>query len=242
MKILVVDDEPLARERLKRQLSLIGVGDVVGEAATGREAVELNERLAPDLVLMDIRMPEMDGLEAARHITSTATPPAIIFCTAFDDYALQAFEHRAVGYLLKPVNAEKLRAALDAAHAVTRLQMQEVAAEAGSQRRFLTTRAATGLKMVPLDEVRLFMADQKYVTAIYEGGSMLVDETLRELEDSLGDRVIRVHRNALVTVAHITAMERLDDGTTVLRLAGVDQCPAVSRRQLADVRRRLKSL
>jgi len=242
MKILVVDDEPLARERLKRLLSSIDAGVVVGEAANGREAVSLNERLAPDLVLMDIRMPEMDGLEAARHIMASATPPALIFCTAYDDYALQAFDQRAVGYLLKPVNAEKLQKALQSAHTVTRLQMQDVASEAGAGRRFLSTRGPTGLKMVPLDEVRLFMAEQKYVTAYYPAGTMVIDDALKDLETSLGDAAMRVHRNSLVVLRYINSMQKCSDGSTVLTLDGVDETPVVSRRHLAEVKRRLAGL
>ena len=123
MKLLVVDDEPLARDRLKRLLAVRGDCTAVAEAANGIEAIAANATQEPDVILLDIRMPGMDGIEAARHMMAAPHPPAIIFCTAYDEYAIAAFESRAVGYLLKPVQREKLDAALAAARASTRLQL-----------------------------------------------------------------------------------------------------------------------
>ncbi|MFM7275804.1 MAG: LytR/AlgR family response regulator transcription factor, partial [Gammaproteobacteria bacterium] len=131
MKVLIVDDEPLARERLRRLLAGHVAPEACREAANGREAIALARAFEPDLVLLDIRMPGMDGIEAARHLVAEEHPPAIVFCTAFEEYAIAAFESRAVAYLLKPVQREKLDAALAAAHATSRHQPRALAGQSG---------------------------------------------------------------------------------------------------------------
>lgn len=197
MKLLLVDDEPLARARLRRLLEERSDCTGLREAANGAEAIAVNAEFEPDVILLDIRMPGMDGIEAARHLTQGEHPPAIIFCTAFEEYAVAAFESRAVGYLLKPVLRDKLDAALAAARATTRYQMNALAREVREQRRFLSARSAAGTNLLPVVEVRLLLADQKYVTALHPGGSLLLDESLRELELEFEGQFLRVHRNAL---------------------------------------------
>ena len=235
MKLLLVDDEPLARARLRRLLEARSDCDELREAANGAEAITVNAEFEPDVILLDIRMPGMDGIEAARHLTQVEHPPAIIFCTAFEEYAVAAFESRAVGYLLKPVLRDKLEAALDAARATTRYQINALAREAREQRRFLSARSAAGTNLLPVAEVRLLLADQKYVAALHPGGSLLLDESLRELELEFEGQFLRVHRNALVAIRHITGLTR-QAGAELVQLDGLDMRPQVSRRHLAEVR------
>ena len=236
MKLLVVDDEPLARQRLCRMLRAREPGDEIREAADGQEALEQNRLFEPDVVLLDIRMPGMDGIEAARHIAQAEHPPAIVFCTAYDEYAIAAFESRAVGYLLKPVQREKLEAALLAAAATSRYQLKALAQATRQERRCLSSRSASGTRLVEVAQVRVLLADQKYVSAIFPGASLLLDESLRELEEEFGERFLRVHRNALVARDHVRALHRDAGGEWVLELDGVELRPVVSRRHLAEVK------
>src|SRR5215472_12192356 len=165
LKVLIVDDESPARERLKSLLAEIADVHVVGEAVSGPEALSSTHDLAPDIVLLDVRMPGMDGLEAARHLNMLEQPPAVIFTTAYDEYAVEAFEAHAVGYLLKPVRKEQLAAALSRAGRLTRAQLQKLAAAGAEARRtHIAARSREGLKLIPIEEVQYFLADQKYTT------------------------------------------------------------------------------
>ena len=242
MKLLVVDDEPLARQRLCRMLRARNPADDIREAVDGLEALELNRLFEPDVVLLDIRMPGMDGIEAARHMGQAEHPPAIVFCTAYDEYAIAAFESRAVGYLLKPVQQEKLEVALAAAAATSRYQLRALAQASRQERRCLSSRSSSGTRLLEVAEVRVLLADQKYVSAIHPGGSLLLDESLRELEEEFGERFLRVHRNALVARAWVRALHREGAGEWALDLDGVDVRPVVSRRHLAEVRAALERL
>ena len=242
MKVLIVDDEPLARERLKRLLAAHLADGACREAGNGREAIAIAREFEPDLVLLDIRMPGMDGIEAARHLVAEEHPPAIVFCTAFEEYAIAAFESRAVAYLLKPVQPEKLAQALAAARSTSRYQLRALAGELGGGRRCLSSRVGGGTRLIEVAEVRALIADQKYVSAIHPGGSLLLDESLRELEAEFGERFLRVHRNALVALGHVTGFLREPDGAQLLSLAGIEQRIPVSRRHLAEVRAALARL
>jgi two-component system, LytTR family, response regulator AlgR len=242
MKLLVVDDEPLARERLKRLLAARDDCAAVFEAANGIEAIAANEAHEPDVILLDIRMPGMDGIEAARHIMTAARPPAIVFCTAFEEYAIAAFESRAVGYLLKPVQREKLDAALAAARTTTRVQLSALAAQVRETRRFFSSHTGGGTRLVAVGEVRALLADQKYVTACTPDARALLDESLREIEEEFPGEFLRVHRNALVAKRHITGIVRRASGEHAVRLAGVDIEPQISRRHLAEVRAAIERL
>lgn len=249
MKILLVDDEPLARSRLQRMLEASEHYKVIAEADNGESAIAAFNQHRPDVVLMDIRMPVMDGLQAARHLATDAHPPAIIFCTAYGEYALDAFEAQAVDYLLKPVNREKLWQALARAQRLNRAQLGALEAsvsdtEAGG-RQHISARTSRGIELIPLDDVRYFLADQKYVTVYYvvDGAvrEVLIDDPLKDLEQNFGERFIRIHRNALVAVAHIQGLDRDEQGAH-LRLSDVAKGPQVSRRHLPEVRKLLKQL
>lgn len=243
LRILVVDDEHLARERLKRMIEGATEHRVVGEASNGLTALEQAEALQPDVVLMDIRMPGMDGLEAARHLAEREAPPAVVFCTAYEEHALQAFDLLAVGYLLKPVRKEALLRGLEQLGRVNKAQLVALAeADGGGSRSHITARTHRGLELIALERVRYFQADHKYVTVGYDAGEVIVDETLRDLEQEFAQRLIRVHRNALVAIAHITALQRTEAGAVAVRLADVEQLIDVSRRHVAGVRRALQEL
>ena len=242
MKILVVDDEHLARDRLKRMLAALDGYDMVGEAANGMEAVKRCEELTPDLVLLDIRMPGMDGLEAARHMAGMEEPPAVIFCTAYEEHAIEAFNVQAVGYLLKPVRKNDLAEVLSSATRTNKAQLAALAVEEGSQRTHISARTRRGIELVPVEDVRFFQADQKYVTVRHSEGELLIDETLRELEDEFGEMFVRVHRNALVAVHYIEALDRDEDGHYQIRLRDVAEGIDISRRHVSAVRKFVRSL
>ncbi len=241
MKVLIVDDEPLARERLRSLLAEIRDTEVVGEAGGGAEALSQAVALAPDVVLLDVRMPGMDGIEAARHLGTLEEPPAVIFTTAYDQYAVNAFETRAVGYLLKPVRKEKLAAALEQAGRLTRPQLQRLAVAARAERRtHIAARNREGLRLIPIEEVQYFLADQKYTTVRHARGEDLIEDSLRALEEELAPDFARIHRNALVAVRHLDRIERNADGQYFVRLRGCEAPLAVSRRMAGELRERFR--
>lgn len=255
MNVLIVDDEPLARARLSRLIAQMSEYTVVAEAENGEQAIACFQQYYPDLILMDIRMPVMDGLDAAKQIAASEQPPAMIFCTAYDDYALRAFDANAVDYLLKPVNRDKLAQALAKAQTLNRLQLsaldegQQVTGDVPpvetEQRSHICAKSSRGVELIALDDVRYFLADQKYVTVYYmvddKVAEILIDDSLKELEREFSNRLVRVHRNALVAIHHIQGLERCESGARV-KLAGLDQGPQVSRRHMPAVRQLLKSL
>ena len=236
LRVLIVDDEPPARARLGQLLAEIGEVELIGEAASGTEALEQAVRLAPDVVLLDVRMPGMDGIETARHLSQLGDPPAVIFTTAYDQYALNAFESRAAGYLLKPVRKDKLAAALEQAGRLTRAQLQRLAVAAGSAgRTHIAVRRREQLRLIPLDQILFFQADQKYTTVRHADGEDLIEESLRTLEEELGARFVRIHRNTLINAAHLEGIERTADGRYSVRLRGLVAVLPVSRRLAGEL-------
>jgi two-component system, LytTR family, response regulator AlgR len=241
MKVLLVDDEPLARERLARMLAGLGDCELAGEAGDGRAAVELARRTLPDVVLLDIRMPGMDGLEAARHLAGFEEPPAVVFCTAYGDHAVQAFDVQAVDYLVKPVRRERLAAALARARQLNRAQLAAIRSAAVPRRTHISARTHRGVELIPVEEIRYFRADRKYVTVRHAAGEILVEETLRGLEQEFAGPFVRVHRAALAAVRHIERLERDPAGGLRIRLRDIDEALEVSRRHAPALRRRLRS-
>jgi two-component system response regulator AlgR len=236
--VLIVDDEPPARERLRRLLAEIPSARVLAEAATGREALAQAEALNPDVVLLDVRMPEMDGLEAARHLGLLKPPPAIVFTTAYDEYALAAFEAQAIGYLLKPIRRDKLEAALGTARRLTQPLVAPI--RGAAPRSHFATRARDQLKLIPVSDVLACVADQKYVTLHHRHGEDLIEESLRSIEEEFGAEFVRAHRSALAAVRHIEAVDRDAEGTYHVRFRGSSLTLEVSRRLAGDLLRRLK--
>lgn len=243
MNILIVDDELPARQRLRMLVEERDDLAVIGEAINGMEAIDKVQTLQPDVVLLDIRMPGMDGIEAARHLDRLDDPPAVIFTTAFDEYAVQAFDARAIGYVLKPVRRERLYKALSQAKRLARRALEDIGGEPdGAERSHVCARVRNELKLIAVESVAYFQADQKYVRVCHAEGDNLIDDSLKSLEQEFGDRFVRIHRSALVSIGHMEALEKAPDGQTRVRLRHDDGAVSltISRRHLADVRRRLK--
>lgn len=252
LKILIVDDEPLARARLRELLGDIAIQfatEVVGEAGNGLAALEFLRDHAVDVVLADIRMPGMDGIELAGHLGALTAPPALIFTTAYDNFAVQAFDLNALDYLLKPVRAQRLLTALQKVHGAPAPDRQLLAslgqAVRGGGRTHLSCHERGRLLLVPVAEVLYFKADLKYVTARTRDREYLLDEALTHLEEEFADRFIRLHRAVLVARNALAGFEKAagDDaeayGWALLR--GVPDKLPVSRRQWAPAKAALTS-
>lgn len=242
LTVLIADDEPLARDRLKRLLGNLGGYQVIADCGDGERAYNDVLKLAPDIVLLDIRMPGWDGLKTAHELAKLETPPAVVFCTAFGEYALAAFEANAIGYLLKPVNPEKLAIALGKARRITRPQLAALQGDDDDARKHLSATSRGAITLIAIEHVRLLLADQKYVTVYHRNGEALIDDSLKSLEDEFPQRFLRVHRNALVAKDYVTALERDNDGQYFVRLADFEQTVKVSRRLLGLVKDALKQL
>ena len=248
MKVLVVDDEQPARERLKQLLEDEADFDFVGEAANGGEALELSAELHPDIVLLDIRMPGLDGIETAHHLNALDEPPAVVFTTAYDEYAIDAFDARAIGYILKPIRRARLTAALQQASRLAPGTLTSAAAAANmtTARKHVCARAHGELRLIPVMEIACFRAEQKYITVDHLNGQDLIDESLKALAEEFSDDFVRIHRSALVAVRCIARIEKTGDGKSRIVLRDNSQVDdkelIISRRHLAEVRRRLKGV
>lgn len=246
MKVLVVDDEAPARERLRRILDDLDGYEFAGEASNGEQALAMINASRPDVVLLDIRMPGIDGIQTAHHLNAMDHPPAVVFTTAYDEYAIDAFEARAIGYVLKPVRAKRLAAALEHASRLAAPLINDVAEQSGiaSKREHICASTQGRLLLIPLDEIDVFRADQKYVSVSHAGGETLIDESLKALEKEFGDDFVRIHRSALVALSSIDRIEKTADGKSHVILRnkshGDGNALIISRRHVADVRRRLR--
>ncbi len=253
LSIVLVDDEAPARRRmgtLLEDLALELPTRVVGEAGDGEAALELIQQVQPDVVLVDIRMPKMDGLELARHLAGLPRPPAVIFATAYDTHAVQAFDLNAVDYLLKPVRLARLQAALEKARLVgplTAERLAKVRQESGQgARRHFSCHERGRILLVPVQEVLYLKADLKYVTARTREREYLLDEALTHLEQEFAERFIRLHRSVLVAKDALAGFERgQGDGEEggeqwLALLKEVPEKLPVSRRQWATVKQYAK--
>lgn len=239
LNILIADDETPACNRLRELLSELPHTHIVGEARTGKEAVALSGKVRPDVLLMDIRMPEMDGMEAAEHLQKLENPPAIIFTTAFDAHAVQAFELNAVDYLLKPIRLERLANALKKARALVPAQMEEIRQLRPARTHFSASERGRIL-LVPIDQVIYLRAELKYLTVHTLERQYLIEESLTQIEQEFPDRFVRLHRNCLAARNSIRGFERHHgtDGEIhwVALLKNVQDALPVSRRQQHIIR------
>ena len=236
LRILIIDDELPARNRLRRMLAEVPAVHVAGEAASGQEALSLIPLKEPDVLLLDISMPGLDGLTLAQMLREQASPPAVIFCTAWSDKAVEAFECDAVDYLVKPVRLERLVAALDKAR---RFVARGTGMVSGA---FLRSTLGGKVKLLPLDDVICLHSEDKYTTAVHEGGKLVINHPLLELEKDHADILVRIHRGTLVARNRIRGLEKAADGRHYLLLEGSDEQPQVSRRCLPAVRKLIRKL
>lgn len=233
MRVLIADDEPLARARLETLLRDCAGAELVGSVGSARKALEALPVLKPTVLLLDIEMPGVDGLALAERIARLTPPPQVIFCTAYAQHALRAYELKAADYLLKPVRIERLREALERAR---RLHAENAAA-----RPHLSGMVRGMRQRVPLDEIIALLADDKYVTVHHSGGTLLIEDSLRTLEQAHPERWLRLHRSCLVPRERLLGMHALADGRIVAQLAGSTLQPEISRRNLHNVRAWLRN-
>ena len=238
MKLLIADDEGPARARLHGLVEEIGGIEVVAEAGNGRQALLLCDELHPDIILLDIRMPGMDGLEAARHMAGLEPAPAVIFTTAYSEHALAAFDAHAIDYLLKPVRKARLAQALVKAQRLTSAQMNavtEAAQEGQRQRTHISARRGGRIELVEVTDVAYFQAGDKYVSVHHGGGELLIDEPLKSLEEEFSQRFLRVHRGILAARDLIIGLEKDPQGHYYVMLKDQQRLP-VSRRHVSELR------
>lgn len=236
MRLLIVDDEAPARARMRRLLGQWPDCSVVAEAASAGEALKLVARHRPDALLLDISMPGLDGMSLARQLRRQNPAPSVIFCTAWPDRALDAFDCDAVDYLLKPVRAERLKAALDK---VRRVAGSGAENAAGS---FLQTMVGNRTELIDIEQVSCLLAEDKYTTVFHDRGKAVINDSLVELEQAHPGRFLRVHRNALVAVARVRGLDRAEGGAHCVLLEACDYRPLVSRRNLPSIRQLIRRL
>lgn len=239
LTVFVVDDEPPARNRIKelladcaQQLPL----ELVGEAGNGREALDKLCEVHADVVLMDIRMPQMDGIELAQHLNKLEQPPVIIFTTAYDSYAVKAFELHAIDYLLKPIRLGRLFDALMRARSAVPLRTEELQELIPEPRKNLSIHERGKITLIPIEDVLYLRAELKYITVRTAQREYLIEESLTALEKEFAARFVRIHRNCLVAKAEIEGFEKISDDENgdahwTVKLKGLDEKLPISRRQ-----------
>lgn len=244
MKILIVDDEPLARDRLRALVSEIGIGKIVAEAGNGKDALHVARVHQPEVVLLDIRMPGMDGMQAAEQLALLHPTPIIIFTTAYGEYALEAFERQAVDYLLKPIRKERLEQALKRAYTFIQTQSPRPlqTATTPSARTHISYYLRGEVRLIPVKQIYYFFAHQKYVVLRWKEGEVLISETLKDLENEFAGQFLRIHRSTLVALVHVARLSKESNGRSYLHLKNINDPLEVSRRHLQTVKKVLKDM
>ncbi|OGS80748.1 MAG: DNA-binding response regulator [Gallionellales bacterium GWA2_59_43] len=237
LRVFIVDDELPARNRLRdllydcsEQLPL----EIVGEAGNGQEALDKLMEMPADVVLLDIRMPQMDGVELAQHLNRLPKPPVIVFTTAFDAYAIKAFELHAVDYLLKPIRLKRLFEALTRAREAVPVQTEVLRDLLPEPRKFLSIHERGKIHLVPVEQVLFLRAELKYVTVRTAEHEYLLEESLSALEKEFATRFVRIHRNCLVAKEAIEGFEKggeEGESSWQVKLKGLEELLAISRRQ-----------
>ncbi|MGA7181588.1 MAG: LytTR family DNA-binding domain-containing protein [Thiobacillaceae bacterium] len=244
LRLLLVDDEAPARHRLREVLSDCADSlpfQVIGETDNGLDAISLLQRQLVDAILLDIRMPGMDGIEVAQHLQKLHRPPAVIFTTAYDTYACQAFELNAVDYLMKPVRSERLKAALSKAHRLSQVAIDALRMAHPKARTHFSLTEKGRMILIPVDDILYLKAEAKYVTVKTSVREYLIEESLVKLESEFGEKFIRVHRNCLVARSRIQEIGKQpgEQDTHYVRLSDLNEKINVSRRQYSSLRDRL---
>ena len=244
MKVLIADDEKLARCRLNSLIAELDSDvEVVAEACNGLQVLQKWKQTGADVLLLDIQMPEMDGLQVAQELIKLPHPPAIIFTTAYDSYALQAFEVNAVDYLLKPIRKDRLHSALQKAQALQQSQWQGLKNLLPKQnyRSHLCVSTGNDLHLLAVSDILYFHAEQKYISVQTLEREYLLDDSLKTLEEEFSGCFLRIHRNALVSLAHIDELHKQSDGQVLVKFQHSPKTLAVSRRLVAKVKQCLKN-
>ena len=236
LSILIVDDESPARDRLRRMIEEFPDYVVAGIARSGEEALEVINELQPDIILLDISMPGMDGMSLARVMQKGGLQAAVIFCTAYQNQALEAFEAEAVDYLVKPVRAERLLQALEKAGRYLGDRENQLPDQ------YLRSTVGGKVMLTPISRVACLLAEDKYTTVIHEKGQTVIEDSLTDLEKRFPDLLFRIHRNALISRKHLRGVMRDNEGRALAVLTGTDFQPEVSRRNLAALRKLLNEL
>jgi two-component system response regulator AlgR len=242
LTVFIVDDETPARSRLKELLADCNAQfplQVVGEASNGREALDKLAEASAEVVLVDIRMPQMDGIELARHLNKLEHPPVVIFTTAYDAYAIQAFEQRAIDYLLKPIRLGRLFDALSRARDAVPIRTEVLQELTPEPRSNLSTHERGRVLLIPVDQILYLRAELKYVTVRTAEREYLIEESLTALEKEYSARFVRIHRNCLVARAAIMGFEKGgEEGESgwLMILKGLDERLPISRRQFGIVK------
>lgn len=239
LAVFVVDDEPPARNRIKELLSDCAAQlslEIVGEAGNGREALDKLSEVHADVVLVDIRMPQMDGMELARHLNKLPKPPVVIFTTAYDAYAIKAFELHAIDYLLKPIRLGRLFDALSRARTAVPLRTEELQELLPEPRKNLSIHERGKIHLIPIESVLYLRAELKYVTVRTMEREYLIEEPLSALETEFNARFVRIHRNCLVAKSEIEGFEKVADEESgeprwTVKLKGLEEHLPISRRQ-----------
>lgn len=240
LKVIIADDEMPARNRLRELLTDIGNIAICGEAKNGLELLEMTAQQMPDVVLLDIRMPQMDGIEAAKHLQTLTQPPAVIFTTAYDTHAVTAFEMNAIDYLLKPIRLERLQSALQKVSKLLPRQLAEMS-KLSPRRTHLSISERGRILLIPVTDIIYLRAELKYITIRTAEREYLMEASLTNLEQEFGDLFIRLHRNCLVATAFISGYEKRNieghqEKQWVALLKYVPETITVSRRQQHLVR------
>lgn len=230
LKIIIVDDEPLAIERLSGLLSDIPHCQVIGQAPNASVAWQQINTLNPDLILLDISMPGESGMHLAQRIHSLSHPPLVVFCTAYDEYALKAFEAQAIDYLMKPIRFERLLECVERAVKLCKQELTE------SQKQFVVTTVGGNLRRIALADILYVHAEEKYTVAHHRGGEHILDQTLKDLEQNFPNHFVRIHRNCLVKHEQLKALQRDMEGRVFAVLNELDKPLEVSRRCASELK------
>ena len=245
MKILIVDDEPLARERLRALVNETGMGEIVAEVDNGKDAIENTRVHRPEVILLDIRMPGIDGMQVAKHLTSLNLTPAIIFTTAYSEHAWEAFEHQAVDYLLKPIRKERLEQALKRAYTFIQTH-QFIPPGTPTVRTHIHYSLRGEVRVIPVNQIYYFFARHKYVMLYWKDQNKIkevpITEPLINLEKEFVGQFLRIHRSTLVATTQIEGLRKEDNGRYYLLLKDCSTALEVSRRHLKVLKRFLKDM
>lgn len=238
--VQIVDDEALARRRLRRMVEQCDGFECIAEASNGYAALAQFHKCSPDIVLLDVRMPEIDGLEVAEYLAKQRPPPGVIFTTAYERYALNAFDANALGYLLKPVRAQRLEEALANVKRLLEPLAVQLEAKHTSSQLTLCIHDKGETIVIKLDDVLYFMAEQKYTCVMTKNGEYWVEDSLASLAERFGDGLLKTHRSVLVNTLYIRGLKNCADGSHCILLDQTDKELPVSRRHVSDLRAWLK--